>query len=174
VTTGPAVEAAALFASLFASEIDCSAETLDRVSDRLDDLDAARDALTAARAGDVTAMHDVTEGGLLGALHEMATGADAQFSVDSDRVSLHDDVQAVCETLGMDPWTATSAGSLVIAVDPAATDDVVAALRNDGRHVDVVGTVSSGMGVVKDGEQTDPPAGDSSWPVYETLLERSE
>lgn len=174
LTTGPAVEAASLFASLFASEIECAEETLDRVSAHLDDLDAARDALTAAQAGTVTAMHDVTEGGLLGALHEMATGADAQFSVQSDRVSLHNDVRAVCETLEMDPWRATSAGSLVIAVDPDSTDDVVAALRNDGQHVDVIGTVSPGSGVLRDGKETEPPDGDSSWPVYERFLDGSE
>jgi len=173
LTTGPAVEAASLFASLFASEIDCTEETLDRASARLDELDAASDALTAAEAGTVTAMHDVTEGGLLGALHEMATGADTRFSVDSDSVSLHSDVQRVCETLGMDPWTATSAGSLVIAADPESTDDVVAALRENGRHVDVIGAVSSGTGVVRDSEATEPPEGDSSWPVYERLLDDS-
>ena len=174
LTTGPAVESAALFASLFPKQIDCDPALLNRVAARLDELDGVRDARTAADAGKVTAIHDVTEGGLLGALHEMATGAGVQFSVDSNRAPIDSDVQTLCETLGMDPWTATSSGTLVLAVDPHSTEDVVNALRNRGTTATVIGTVAKGSGVKLDEESTEPPAGDASWPVYEALLEAAD
>jgi hydrogenase maturation factor len=171
LTTGPAVESTSLFASLFPDQIDCDRAVVDRVAARLDDLDGVRDARTAAAAGGVTAMHDVTEGGLLGALHEMAAGAGVEFRVDTDRVPIDSDVLSICETLGMDPWTATSSGSLLIAVDPDSTAEVVASIRDRGIAAAVIGQVEPGAGVVWDGEPTQPPAGDSSWPVYEALLE---
>jgi hydrogenase maturation factor len=171
LTTGPAVESTALLASLFPDQIDCDDALLDRVASRLDDLDGVRDALTAAEAGGVTAMHDVTEGGLLGALHEMAAGAGVEFRVDTDRVPTDPDVIRLCERLGMEPWIATSSGSLVIAVDPDSTDAVVSALRDRGTTAAVIGQVGAGSGVIRDGESTKPPEGDSSWPVYEALLE---
>lgn len=171
VTTGPAVEAASLFASLFPERIDCDPGVVDRVAARLDDLDGVRDALAAADTGGVTAIHDVTEGGLLGALHEMAGGAGVRFDVDADRVPTDSDVLTLCETLGMEPWTATSSGSLLIAVDPASTESVLRALRDRDTSASVIGRVESGSGVVRDGKSTEPPAGDSSWPVYETLLD---
>ena len=171
LTTGPAVEASALFASLFPDQIDCDPAVLDRVAARLDDLDAVRDARTAADAGAVTAMHDVTEGGLLGALHEMAAGAGVGFAVGSERVPTDPDVEALCETLGMDRWRATSSGSLLIAVAPDSTATVVDALRARGTTAAVIGRATAGSGVTIDGASTDPPDGDSSWPVYEALLD---
>ena len=171
LTTGPAVEAAALFASLFPDQIDCDRALVDRVAARLDDLDGVRDALATVDAGDVTAMHDVTEGGLLGALHEMAAGAEVRFTV--DRASVPDDpaVETLCEALGMDRWRATSSGSLLVAVAPDSTADVVDALRARGTTAAVIGQANDGSGVVIDGESTEPPDGDSSWPVYEALLD---
>jgi len=83
---------------------------------------------------------------------------------------MDDDVAAVCSTLGMEPWRATSSGSMLLAVDPDSTVDMVAALRDRGTTATVIGSVASGTGVVVDGESTEPPAGDSSWPVYEELL----
>jgi len=174
LTTGPAVESAALFASLFPEQIDCDPALLDRLSARIDDLDGVRDARTAANAGEVTAIHDVTEGGLLGALYEMATGAGVQFTVDSNRELIDPDVRTLCETLGMDPWTATSSGTLVIAVDPDSTTDVVNSLQDRGSTATVIGGVEEGTGVQRDGVPTDPPAGDASWPVYEALLEAAD
>src|SRR6056297_2124691 len=70
MTTGPAVEAASLFASLFPGEIDCDDDRLARVAAMLDGLDVVRDARALAGIGGVSAMHDITEGGLLGACHE--------------------------------------------------------------------------------------------------------
>ncbi len=171
MTTGPAVESAALFASLFPDQIDCDPDLVDRVAARLDDLDGVRDALAAADAGEVTAIHDVTEGGLVGAFHEMATGAGVQFTVDSECVPIDSDVRALCGALGMDPWTATSSGSLVIAVDSDSTNDVVSALNDRGTAATAIGTVDKGAGVHIDGESTDPPKRDASWPVYEALLD---
>lgn len=174
LTTGPAVEACALFASLFADRIDCEADRLARIAARLDELDGVRDALTAADAGGVTAMHDVTEGGLVGALCEMATGAGCRFDVDSERVPTDPDIDALCETLGMDSWRATSAGSLVIAVDPDSTSEVLDALGGRGTTAARIGRVETGSGLRIDTEPTEPPAGDSSWPVYEALLEADD
>ena len=171
LTTGPGVEATALFASLFPEQIDCDPAVLDRVAARLDDLDAVRDARTAVEAGAVTAMHDVTEGGLLGALHEMAAGAGVEFAVDRASVPADPDIETLCEVLGMDRWRATSSGSLLVAVDPDSTADVIEALRARGTTAAVIGRADAGSGVVLDGESTQPPDGDSSWPVYEALLD---
>lgn len=170
VTNGPAVEAVGLLTSLFPDRVDLPPATLETAKARLDDVDGVRDALTAAAAGEVTAMHDATEGGLLGALHEVAEGAGVRLRVERDRVPRLPGVAAACEALEMDPWRATTAGTLVIAVDPADADAVAGALADRGTAVARVGRVEAGEGVLLDGEPTDPPRGDSSWPVYERLL----
>ena len=171
ITKGPAVEATGLFASLFPEQIDLPAETLATAQERLGDVETTRDALVAARAGNVSAMHDATEGGVLGALHEMAASAGVRIAVDSEAVPFQPAVRETCEALSMDPWRATTAGSLLLAVPPEDVDAVVAALDSRGTPVGVAGRIEAGEGVVLDGEETEPPDGDASWPVYERLLD---
>lgn len=171
VTRGPAVESAGLLSSLFPDAVDVDPGTLETVQSNLDNLDAVRDAVTAAAAGRVTAMHDVTEGGLIGALHEMATSGGVRLTVEMDAVPTSQPVLSACEALGMDPYRATSAGTLLIAVDPADTEAVVSTLRERETPVGVAGSVRDGSGVAIDGQEVPPPEGDASWPVYERLLE---
>ena len=166
LTTGPAVEAIGLLTTLFGDEMDLPEETIETARERLDDARAVRDALAAAAAGPVTAMHDVTEGGLRGALCEMAASTDARFDVERERVPMRPGVEPVCEYLDIDPWAATSAGSLLIAVDPSGADPVLDALASHGTTAAIVGEVSEGSGAYVDGERIEPPAADPSWDVY--------
>lgn len=171
VTKGPAVEATGLFSNLFPEGVPVSAETLASAQQRLEETGAVRDAAAASSAGGVTAMHDATEGGLFGAFHEMADSAGVRFVVDSEQIPIRPGVQAVCEALDMDPWRATTAGTLVLAVDPESVESVRSVLNDRGTPVGIAGRVESGDGVVFDGEPTEPPDGDASWPVYERLLD---
>jgi hydrogenase maturation factor len=170
VTRGPGVEAVGLLTTLFPEQVPLDGEALATAQARLDEASAVRDALAAAAAGDVTAMHDATECGLLGALHELADAADIHLAVDADAVPVRPGVAAACEALEMDPWCATTSGTLLVAVDPADTDAVLAALRDRGTPVARVGRVEPGTGVAVDGRESRPPEGDSAWPVYERLL----
>ncbi len=173
VTNGPAVEASGLFATLFPEQIPVTDETLTTAQKRLKEIGAIRDARTAAKTGGVTAMHDATEGGLLGAFHEMAASAGVQFEIDSTQAPRRPEVTALCDALEMDPWCATTSGTLVLTVAADRVEDAVAALETQGTPVGVVGEVTAGEGVIFDGEVTSPPEGDSSWPVYERLLDNS-
>ncbi|MDG5775075.1 AIR synthase-related protein [Haloarculaceae archaeon H-GB1-1] len=173
VSTGPAAEVAGLFSSLFPDQLGLSASTLRTARQRLDDVGSVRDAIAAVDAGEVTAMHDATEGGVVGGLIEMARGAGVRFDVDSTRVPLAPDVEAVCDAIDVDPWHVTSAGTLLVAVDADDADAVVDALARRGTPAAVVGTVSSGEGVFADGESVEPPASDPSWAAFAALADES-
>lgn len=173
VTTGPGVEVTALFAHLFPDRLDVSESDLAAAKDRFDDLGAVRDAMTVAEAGRVSAMHDVTEGGLVNALDEMAHGAGVRFDVESAAVPVRPGVRAVTDAVGVDPWEVTSMGSLVVAVDPADAEDVCRALEDRGTAAAVVGEVTEGSGVYVDGTQRTPPSTDPSWDALARLVEDS-
>ena len=166
LTTVPGVEAVGLLTTLFGDRMDLPEKTLDTARARLDDTDTVRDALAAAAAGPATAMHDVTEGGLKNALCEVAGSASVRLDVDREAVGLRPGVEPVCEYLDIDPWTATSSGTLLIAVDPEGVDGVIGALDDRGTTTAVVGTVSEGIGAYVDGERIERPTVDSSWGVY--------
>jgi hydrogenase maturation factor len=141
---------------------------------RLDETRTVRDATTAAAAGPVTAMHDATEGGLFGALDEVAEGADGRLDVDTDAVPVRPGVREVCEFLDIDPWLSTSSGTLVMTVGADGVDDVLAELDARGTPVAVVGEVSDGEGVYVDGDLLEHPGVDPSWAAYERLAANSD
>ncbi len=174
VTTGPGVEAAALFASLFPDQVPADPEVVAAAADLLPTTAAVRGAPAAAAAGPVTAMHDATEGGIHGALHELADAAGVRIEFDPAAVPNPDPTRAVAAALSFDPWAATSSGSLLVTVRPEGVDDALAALRGAGLDAAAVGTVASGAGVYADGDPVDRPERDASWPVYAALSESRE
>jgi hydrogenase maturation factor len=169
VTNGPAAEATGLLTTLFPEGFDLDADTLAAAQSRLDDAACVREALRLAAEADVHAMHDATEGGLAGALNEVADGAGVRIDVDRERVPFMPGVEAACRDLGVDPWACTSSGTLVAAVPPQAVDDALAALDAQGATAAEVGTVSEGEGVYLDGERLPHPDVDPSWAAYDRL-----
>jgi hydrogenase expression/formation protein HypE len=169
VATGPAAEVAGLFSWLFPDELGLSDADLAAARDRVDDIAATADAMAAHDTGDVTAMHDATEGGVHGGLVEMADGAGVRFEVDTDAVPLAPGVEAVCDAVGVDPWRVTSAGTLLLTVAPADAEAVVAALEARGTPAGVAGTVTEGEGVYVDGERVTKPPMDASWAAMADL-----
>ena len=176
VTKGPAVEATGLMACQFESLArgDLDDATVDAAIDRFYDMSPVRDALTAAAAGPVTAMHDATECGVDGGLHELARAGGVRLEVERDRIPVLDGVLETCAYFDMDPWSAISEGTLLLTVRPDGVDDVLAALEAEGIPAADVGGVVAGEGVVVDGEPIEHPGVDPFWGAFEAHLERLE
>lgn len=174
VTTGPAVEAVGLLTTLFGDEMAVSAETLTTAKKRLAETETVRDALTAATAGPVTAMHDATEGGLQGALTELAGSAGVRLNIDSEAVPMRPGVSDVCNYFEIDPWHATSSGTLLITARPEGVETVVNALEDRGTTAAVIGTASEGSGTYIDNTPVEHPTVDPSWEVYAEYATKSE
>lgn len=168
MTKGPTVESVGLLTTLFPDQPSLSAETLATAQRRLAETGVVRDAVTAAEAG-ASAIHDATEDGPLGALHEMAAGADVGVAVDTDRAPVRPGVSAVCEALEMDPWTATSPGTLAITAPADQAEAVAAALAARDTPVGIVWEMTDDAGVRLDGTPRPAPDQDASWPVYDRL-----
>lgn len=176
MTNGPAVETAGLFATLFPEELKRAGldqSTIQIAQDRLADATCVRDALTASDAGTVHAMHDATEGGLQGALCEMAESAGVRFDIDSTVVPMRPGVEQVCAALDVDPWSCTSAGTLLIAVAPGSGDAVERAVAARGTPIERIGTVQRGEGAYVDGERVSYPDVDPSWAAFQELAARN-
>lgn len=183
VTDGPAIETAGLLSTLYPDAFDeLDAETVADAQACLDRTGVTRDARAAVEAvrgtdtpqsDPIAAMHDATEGGLRGALCEMATAAGVRFDVDEAAVPTDSAAIAVCDTLGIDPWACTTSGTLLLSVAPEWTDTVVDALRERGTRAAAIGDVSAGSGVFIDGEAVEPPREDPSWVAYDRLADQT-
>ncbi|WP_255198067.1 AIR synthase family protein [Halorarius litoreus] len=170
VTKGPAVESTGLLATRFEDAL-ADEPWLDDALNRFRDASPVKAALVAAAAGPVTAMHDATERGLLNAFHEMAGAADVGFDVTASDVPVLPGVIEACDFFDLDPWTASSEGTLVITCAADGTERVLDALADENIPAAEVGKVTKGDGVTIDGEATDPPTTDGLWPAMAAFAE---
>jgi len=174
ITKGPAIEATGLlsiqFESLMRGEV--ADDDLDAAMDRFYDMSPVEDALTAAAAGPVTAMHDATECGIYGGLYEMARSADVGIELDRDAVPVLPGVEAACDFFDIDPWISISEGTLLATVDPSGVDDVLAALEGEDIPAAEVGEVTEGSGLVVDGEPTAHPGADPFWAAMAEYMQK--
>ncbi|SNZ12484.1 Hydrogenase maturation factor [Natronoarchaeum philippinense] len=169
ITKGPAIEATGLLSIQFESlmQDDLDDGVIEDAKDRFYDMSPVTDALTAARAGPVSAMHDATEGGVHGGLYEMARAAGVGVEIERDAVPVQPGVLEACEFFGIDPWISISEGTLLAAVAPDGVDDVLAALDDEGIPAAEIGTVTDGSGLTVDGEHVDHPGHDPFWAAFE-------
>lgn len=96
----------------------------------------------AAIAGElgVSAMHDASEGGIFGALWELAEGAGVGMSVDLKKLPLRQETVEVCEQLNVNPYELLSGGCLLMTTEDG--NGLVEALECEGIPAVVVGKLT--------------------------------
>ncbi|HDQ45809.1 MAG TPA: AIR synthase, partial [bacterium] len=148
MTKGPAIEAAALLGILYRDRIGDRMDPalLDRVIRRTDEITVVEDALSAFSAGGVHAMHDATEGGVLGGLWEMHAASGIPVYADLDNVPVPEDIASLAGALGFDPWLAISEGTLLAAVDPGSVQAVLTTWEGLGIPGFVLGRFDASLG----------------------------
>jgi hydrogenase maturation factor len=176
MTKGVAIETAATLANSF------PVHTREKVGSRLarkassliHSCSTVKDSLAAASVGvgrgGVTSMHDATEGGLLGALDEMAYASDNSMMVDMERVLVSEEVRVVCEAFNLNPLTSLSEGTLLVTCNDKKSDAVTDSLERVGLQSSVIGRVGSGRGLwVRKGSgpaRRVRPTRDMYWDAY--------
>lgn len=117
----------------------------------------------------VTSMHDVTEGGLLGGVWELAEAAGKGIEVDLLSVPVLDETRKVCEALGLNPYRLIGSGSLLFTAQPAAAPAIEAELSSASVRFSRIGVVlgapSKRLCRGADGKtfEIEPPSSDELW-----------
>ena len=86
---------------------------VDTASGFIQYLSVVPDAAVAVRTG-VTAMHDVTEGGIFGALWEMGEASGVGIITDIQKIPIRQETIEICEFYGINPYQLISSGSMLI------------------------------------------------------------
>jgi hydrogenase expression/formation protein HypE len=112
---------------------------LDSAKDFYSHISVVKDALTAYHTGGVHAMHDPTEGGVLGGIHEMADAAGLGARVFEEKITVEPETAKLCRFYEIDPLQLISSGALLIAADPEAADNIIASLSCAHVFSEVIG-----------------------------------
>lgn len=141
-------------------EMGVSADLVDRAAEFLHapGISVVAEAQAAASTGGVSAMHDVTEGGLATAVHELSIAGQHGVRIDPDQIPVYPQTAEICRALGLDPLGLIGSGSLLIACRPDHAQSVMRAVEG----VDIE--------VCEIGEVIETPSGVTSpggWPAFE-------
>lgn len=110
----------------------------------------------------VSAMHDVSRGGIFGALWEMAASVSLGVEVNLEKIRVRQETIEVCELLGLNPYTLVSGGALLMITENG--EELKEELLNNNIHAEVIGkiTASNDRVVIKGEERRylEPPKTD--------------
>lgn len=124
------------------------------------------EAAVAVESG-VSAMHDVTEGGIFGALWEMAESAGVGLEIDLKKIPIRQETVEVCEFFDINPYELISSGSMLMAA--ADGNGLVRALEAANIPAVCVGKVTEGNDrVLLSGEERrflEPPKTDELYKI---------
>ncbi len=104
-----------------------------------DKISVVKDALTAFKTGGVTAMHDLTEGGVSGGIHEMADASNLSVKIFEEKIRIQPETSKICEFFHIDPLQLISSGALLISAKPEFADRIIGELEQKQIHASIIG-----------------------------------
>ena len=120
-----------------------------------------KDALTAYRTGGVHAMHDPTEGGVLGGIHEMADASQLGVKIFEEKIVVEPETAKICRYFEIDPLQLIGSGSLLVSAEPEKTSEILDNLTKAHVYAAVIGDLQSNVNkrllVKTDGKVQDLP-----------------
>lgn len=128
------------------------------------------EAATAIKSG-VRTMHGVTEGGVFGALWELAESSGVGLEIDMQKLPIRQETIEVCEFIDINPYQMISGGCLLMVTDNGF--DLVRALEKDGINAAVIGKITDNNDRVVINEEErrflEPPKSDDIYRLWKDL-----
>ncbi len=116
----------------------------------------------------VSAMHQITDGGILAALWDMTEGSGVGMEVDLKKMAIRQETVEICEFCHINPYQLTSAGSVLVFTEDG--ERLVEELQKEDIQAEILGkTTSDTAKVILGGEEKrflDRPAPDELLQLY--------
>jgi len=149
----------------------------------LDQVSVVPEGVAAGKVG-THGMHDITEGGVLGAIWEMCQISHTGAEVWEEAIPMHPETEKICRLFEVDPLRLISSGSMIIIVPRDRRSEMETAMKEAGVEASVIGriteesegicmarhtlTCGSGcMGRIK--VKIDPPYADEIYKTYRSV-----
>lgn len=124
-----------------------SSEELAEAKGYINNISVVKEGIIAGRVG-VNSMHDITEGGVLGALWEMARASSVGFKVYKEKMPISRVTEKICSKLHIDPLKFISSGSMLIAAKNGKV--LIERLREEGIKGTIIGKITDSGCVLVD------------------------
>ncbi|MEM3695415.1 MAG: AIR synthase family protein [Candidatus Bathyarchaeia archaeon] len=178
LTKSAGIEGTAILASDMEKELKMVVDekTLAKAKKFFEKISVVKDAITAFKTGAVHAMHDPTEGGVAGGVHEMADASKLGFKVYEEKIPVAKETLQICRFFDIDPLCLIASGSILIAAKRDLASIVLQSLEINGISANVIGeflpNADKRLIKCKDGSEKElvRPESDHLWLVLEKKL----
>jgi len=96
----------------------------------------------------VTAMKDLTRGGISASLNEMAEKSNVRIVLDEGKIPVKKEVKAVCELLGLNAYEIASEGRFVCGIKSEYAEKCLKILKKFNEDAAIIGEVVEGKEVI--------------------------
>lgn len=155
-------------------------EEIDRAKDFLNEVSVVKEGVIAGKVG-THGMHDITEGGILGAIWEMCQISGTGAEVWADEIPFEDETKKICDFFDLDPMRLISSGSMVIIVPEERITQMLDAMKKENVPATVIGRIlpeeegiymirrpsETGEGSENEKTPIDPPRMDEIYKIIE-------
>jgi hydrogenase maturation factor len=104
-----------------------------------DQISVVKDAITAFKTGGVDAMHDPTEGGVMGGIYEIANASNIGVKVFEEEIPVMPETQKICSFYKIDPLQLISSGALLISATSRCTEKIIRSLGKKHIPASIIG-----------------------------------
>ena len=119
-----------------------SKDIIDKAQKSGNKLSVLTEGLVAAD-NNATGLHDITEGGLFGALEEMSRASGKGFEVEKDKLKASKETREICEVLNLKPESLLSSGSMLITASPQNSKNIINILEKKGIKAWMIGKIKN-------------------------------
>lgn len=133
-----------------------SASEIQKAKLYINEISVLKEGIIAAQNGS-HAMHDVTEGGILGAVWEVCSACGYGAEIYLDNIKIRDITSKICNYYNIDPLKLISSGSMLIACSQLDKESIIKKIHNIGVACTEIGIVTKIVKViaVKDNIKTE-------------------
>ncbi|MBX5328425.1 MAG: AIR synthase family protein [Candidatus Bathyarchaeota archaeon] len=105
-------------------------------------ISVVKEAITAYKTGGVNAMHDPTEGGIAGGIHEIADASNLGFKIFEEKIPVSKETLEICRFFKIDPFQLISSGALLISAKPEFATKITKRLEEQQIRASIIGEFS--------------------------------
>lgn len=144
-------------------------ELLSNAKNLFDSISVVKEALLAFETGGVTAMHDPTEGGVAGGIHELADASNVGVKIFEKKLPVAEETLEICRVFKIDPLQLISSGALLIAAKEQYATKILEKLEEHKIKASIIGETLDNprkrVLIRKDGSETKlvRPISDHLW-----------
>lgn len=139
MTKTAGIEGTAILANLTRVKALMGTGLSNRAASLIKQISILKEAKIAFQTGKVHAMHDVTEGGVLGAVYEMSRASHLGFIIFGDAIAIENSTQRICSKLAIDPLRLIGSGALLIACREESKNLIMRKLHSNGIRCSEIG-----------------------------------